>query len=72
MLPDWGWLRDIAWVVMVAAIVVALVTGVDYVGRALRLRRDSLGRTRAAPERESAPRAVALYVRCSLRADAAA
>ncbi len=42
VLPEWGWLRDIAWVVMVAAIVVALVTGFDYVGRALRLRRGSL------------------------------
>lgn len=42
VLPEWGWLRDIAWVVMIAAIVVALVTGIDYVGRALRLRRTSL------------------------------
>ncbi len=42
VLPDWGWLRDVAWVVMVAAIVVALVTGFDYVGRAMRLRRASL------------------------------
>jgi CDP-diacylglycerol--glycerol-3-phosphate 3-phosphatidyltransferase len=42
VLPEWGWLRDIAWVVMVAAIIVALVTGFDYVGRALRLRRGSL------------------------------
>ena len=39
VLPPWGWLRDIAWVVMIAAIVVALVTGFDYVGRAVRLRR---------------------------------
>ena len=42
VLPEWGWLRDIAWVVMIAAIVVAVVTGIDYVGRALRLRRTSL------------------------------
>ena len=42
VLPEWGWLRDIAWVVMIAAIVVALVTGFDYVGRAVRLRRASL------------------------------
>jgi CDP-diacylglycerol---glycerol-3-phosphate 3-phosphatidyltransferase len=42
VLPDWGWLRDVAWVVMIAAILVALVTGCDYVGRALRLRRASL------------------------------
>ncbi|HEY8301337.1 MAG TPA: CDP-diacylglycerol--glycerol-3-phosphate 3-phosphatidyltransferase [Jatrophihabitans sp.] len=42
VLPEWGWLRDIAWVVMIAAIVVGLVTGFDYVGRAVRLRRASL------------------------------
>jgi CDP-diacylglycerol--glycerol-3-phosphate 3-phosphatidyltransferase len=41
VLPPWGWLRDIAWVVMIAAIVVALATGFDYVGRAVRLRRTS-------------------------------
>jgi CDP-diacylglycerol--glycerol-3-phosphate 3-phosphatidyltransferase len=39
VLPEWGWLRDIAWVVMVAAIVLAVATGLDYVGRAVRLRR---------------------------------
>ena len=39
VLPPWGWLRDIAWIVMIAAIVVALVTGADYVERALDLRR---------------------------------
>jgi CDP-diacylglycerol--glycerol-3-phosphate 3-phosphatidyltransferase len=39
VLPPYAWLRDIAWVVMIAAIVVALLTGLDYVGRALRLRR---------------------------------
>lgn len=39
VLPQWWWLRDIAWVVMIAAIVVAVATGVDYVGRAVRLRR---------------------------------
>jgi CDP-diacylglycerol--glycerol-3-phosphate 3-phosphatidyltransferase len=42
VLPEWGWLRDIAWVVMIAAIIVALVTGFDYVGRAVKLRRASL------------------------------
>jgi CDP-diacylglycerol--glycerol-3-phosphate 3-phosphatidyltransferase len=41
VLPDWGWLRDVAWVVMIAAIVVALVTGFDYVGRAIKLRRSA-------------------------------
>ncbi|HEY3736880.1 MAG TPA: CDP-diacylglycerol--glycerol-3-phosphate 3-phosphatidyltransferase [Jatrophihabitans sp.] len=39
VLPDWGWLRVIAWVVMVAAIVIAVITGADYVKRAIRLRR---------------------------------
>ena len=39
VLPHWDWLRDIAWPVMVAAIIVGVVTGVDYVGRAVRLRR---------------------------------
>lgn len=43
VLPHWAWLRDIAWVVMVAALIVTVVTGVDYVGRAVRLRR--LGRS---------------------------
>jgi CDP-diacylglycerol--glycerol-3-phosphate 3-phosphatidyltransferase len=39
VLPPWGWLRDAAWVVMIAAIVLALATGADYVNRALALRR---------------------------------
>lgn len=39
VLPPLAWLRDVAWVVMIAAIVVALVTGADYVGRAATLRR---------------------------------
>jgi CDP-diacylglycerol---glycerol-3-phosphate 3-phosphatidyltransferase len=39
VLPLSGWLHAVAWVFMVAAIVVALATGVDYVARALRLRR---------------------------------
>ncbi len=43
VLPPWGWLRDIAWVAMIAAIVVALLTGFDYVGRAVRLRREAHG-----------------------------
>lgn len=48
LLPAWGWLRDVAWVVMIAAIVVAVVTGLDYVGRAIRLRRRSRAATRVA------------------------
>jgi CDP-diacylglycerol--glycerol-3-phosphate 3-phosphatidyltransferase len=43
VLPLSGWLHGLAWVIMLAAIVVALATGVDYVARALRLRRT--GRT---------------------------
>ena len=39
VLPLTGWLHSVAWVIMVAAVVVALATGVDYVARALRLRR---------------------------------
>ena len=39
VLPLSGWLHVVAWVFMIAAIVVALATGVDYVARALRLRR---------------------------------
>ncbi len=41
VLPPWGWLHGVAWVVMIAAIVVALATGLDYVARAVRLRRES-------------------------------
>lgn len=41
VLPPWGWLHGVAWVVMVAAIVVAVVTGLDYVARAVKLRRAS-------------------------------
>jgi CDP-diacylglycerol--glycerol-3-phosphate 3-phosphatidyltransferase len=44
VLPLHGWLHLIAVILMAAAIVVALVTGVDYVHRALRLRR--LGRAK--------------------------
>jgi CDP-diacylglycerol--glycerol-3-phosphate 3-phosphatidyltransferase len=44
VLPPWGWLRDVAWVVMIAAIVVAIVTGADYVNRAVTLRRTSRAR----------------------------
>ncbi len=39
VLPLSGGLHALAWVIMLAAIVVALATGVDYVARALRLRR---------------------------------
>lgn len=39
VLPLHGWLHIIATVIMIAAVVVALVTGIDYVARAVRLRR---------------------------------
>ena len=39
VLPLSGWLHAIAWVIMIAALAVALVTGADYVSRAVRLRR---------------------------------
>lgn len=39
VLPLSGWWHVLAWVIMLAAIVVALVTGADYVGRAVRLHR---------------------------------
>ncbi|MEO6887110.1 MAG: CDP-diacylglycerol--glycerol-3-phosphate 3-phosphatidyltransferase [Jatrophihabitantaceae bacterium] len=41
VLPPWGWLHGVAWTLMVAAIIVALITGADYVQRALVLRRGS-------------------------------
>jgi CDP-diacylglycerol--glycerol-3-phosphate 3-phosphatidyltransferase len=39
VLPLSGWLHTVAAVVMGAAIAMALITGADYVGRAVRLRR---------------------------------
>jgi CDP-diacylglycerol--glycerol-3-phosphate 3-phosphatidyltransferase len=42
LIPIGAWLKPIAWPVMAAALVVALVTGVDYVVRAIRLRRTPL------------------------------
>jgi CDP-diacylglycerol---glycerol-3-phosphate 3-phosphatidyltransferase len=46
LLPLSGWLNVVAMVVMGAAVALALITGVDYVARAVRLRRQS--RTAAA------------------------
>lgn len=48
LLPDWPGVRVVAWVVMAAAIAVAVVTGADYVKRALVLRRTSMRARRAA------------------------
>ena len=39
LLPLSGWLHVVAEIVMLAAVALALVTGIDYVGRALKLRR---------------------------------
>ena len=39
LLPLGSWIEPIAWSFMIAAVVVALLTGVDYVARAFRLRR---------------------------------
>jgi CDP-diacylglycerol--glycerol-3-phosphate 3-phosphatidyltransferase len=47
LIPVGSWLKPIAWTFMIAAVVVALATGVDYVARAVRLRRESLARARA-------------------------
>ena len=48
LLPLGAWVKPVAWTLMVAAIVVALVTGVDYVFRAVHLRRRSKAAARAA------------------------
>lgn len=39
LIPIGSWLKPIAWIFMIAAVAVALGTGVDYVLRAVRLRR---------------------------------
>jgi CDP-diacylglycerol--glycerol-3-phosphate 3-phosphatidyltransferase len=39
LIPIGGWLKPVAWTFMAAAVIVALATGVDYVARAIRLRR---------------------------------
>jgi CDP-diacylglycerol--glycerol-3-phosphate 3-phosphatidyltransferase len=41
LLPVGSWVEPVAWTFMIAAVVVALLTGADYVARALRLRRQS-------------------------------
>ena len=46
LLPIGDWVRPVAWVVMIAAMIVALITGGDYVARAVRLRRESLAAAR--------------------------
>jgi CDP-diacylglycerol---glycerol-3-phosphate 3-phosphatidyltransferase len=39
VLPLHGWLHVVAAIVMIAAVALALITGVDYIARAIRLRR---------------------------------
>lgn len=46
LLPLPGWAEPVAWVVMAAAFVVTVVTGVDYVREAVSLRRRSATPTR--------------------------
>jgi CDP-diacylglycerol--glycerol-3-phosphate 3-phosphatidyltransferase len=41
LLPLPGWAHTVAMVVMAAALVITVVTGVDYVLAAIRLRRDA-------------------------------
>nr|WP_304045325.1 CDP-diacylglycerol--glycerol-3-phosphate 3-phosphatidyltransferase [Jatrophihabitans endophyticus] len=42
LVPLGSWITPIAWVFMVLALIVAIATGVDYVARAVRLRRAPL------------------------------
>lgn len=46
LLPLGSWIEPIAWTFMAAAIVVALITGIDYVARAVKLRRMPLAGAR--------------------------
>jgi CDP-diacylglycerol--glycerol-3-phosphate 3-phosphatidyltransferase len=48
LLPIGSWLKPIAWTFMIAALVVAIATGIDYVARAVRLRQISLAAARRA------------------------
>jgi CDP-diacylglycerol--glycerol-3-phosphate 3-phosphatidyltransferase len=53
-LPFDGWFGSLRWWVMAAAVVLTVATGLDYVQRALALRRASARATRAAAARRSA------------------
>jgi CDP-diacylglycerol--glycerol-3-phosphate 3-phosphatidyltransferase len=48
LLPIGSWIKPIAWTFMIAALIVAVATGVDYVARAVRLRQISLAAARRA------------------------
>lgn len=41
LLPISGWFDVVAWIVMLAAVAVTVVTGVDYIFRAMKLRQNS-------------------------------
>src|SRR3954451_17449840 len=45
LLPVASWIEPIAWTFMIAAVIVALLTGADYVARALRVRRQAAAAT---------------------------
>jgi CDP-diacylglycerol--glycerol-3-phosphate 3-phosphatidyltransferase len=54
ILPVSGVLASVRWWVMAVAVVLTVVTGIDYVYRALALRRTSARATREAAERRAA------------------
>jgi CDP-diacylglycerol--glycerol-3-phosphate 3-phosphatidyltransferase len=58
VLPLPSWLHWFAVVTMAAALVLTIVTGIDYVARAVRLRRASLRRRAAVPARPTTPTGV--------------
>lgn len=54
LLPIGGWFDVVAWVVMLAALAITVVTGVDYIFRAMKLRQNSeRSRARRAARRAS-------------------
>ena len=54
VLPLTGWLHVVAEVIMYVAIAIALATGLDYVARAVRLRRKARRDAGAATDRDAA------------------
>src|SRR3954452_12763945 len=49
LLPVGSWIKPIAWTFMIAAVIVPLLTGVAYVARPLRLRREPIPITPVTP-----------------------
>jgi CDP-diacylglycerol--glycerol-3-phosphate 3-phosphatidyltransferase len=66
ILPLTGVLASVRWWVMAAALVLTVVTGIDYVYRALSLRRTSARAMRAAAERRAAGQTGASGTPCLL------